>query len=301
MTRAYPRIQVAVALLLVLGCGGGSGGSTGPHPAPARRLAFVTHRTGNDDIFLVRLDGSDSVNLTRSPGKDEEPSWSPDGSAIAFLSDRTGHFEVWVMDTLGAHQSQVTNSAGEKGRPSWTADGQRILYSAGGALLTIKPDGSGVDSLTPAESDLEAAWSPAGGHIAFSRGGHIWVSDTDGASPVQRTFGDHSVEGEPAWSPDGQRLAFYEYASPSDSYYVNVIGVNGSGEYSVTAALGSMGVESGVEPSWSPDGTTIAFSCDVPPVQNGTEFDLCLVHPDGSHFLNLTRSEAPEHWPAWAP
>ena len=291
-------LRGALPVIWLAACGGDDGGSA---PPPSPRLAFVTHRTGNDDIFLMRLDGTDSVNLTRAAGMDEEPAWSPDGGAIAFVSDRSGHFEVWVMDTLGGHQTQLTNSPGNKDRPSWSPDGSQIVYARNDTLFIMMADGSGAAPVPHSEGAEEPAWSPDGHRIAFTSGGYLYLIDPDGENARRVTSDSLGPEAEPAWSPDGGRLAFFRLTLPGDSYFVNVIDTSGAGELNLTRALASHGVASSVEPAWSPDGKTIAFTCDIPPVQDGHNFELCLVHPDGSHFANLTQTVAPEHWAAWAP
>ena len=66
-------------------------------------------------------DGSDATNLTSDPGFDNEPAWSPDGSAIAFGTGRDGNAEVYVMDSDGGNPENLTNdpapTASPPGRP----------------------------------------------------------------------------------------------------------------------------------------------------------------------------------------
>jgi Tol biopolymer transport system component len=72
-------------------------------PAPARpsRLAFVSTRDGNQEIYTIREDGTDLRRLTNDPASDGGPSWSPDGSRIVFASDRTTMTQLYVVAAQG--------------------------------------------------------------------------------------------------------------------------------------------------------------------------------------------------------
>jgi WD40-like Beta Propeller Repeat len=74
----------------------------GPTFSPdGTRIAFVSHRDGNYEIYLMNADGSDKWRLTHNPAQDRQPAFSPDGKRIAFASDRTGNFEIYVMNVDG--------------------------------------------------------------------------------------------------------------------------------------------------------------------------------------------------------
>ena len=65
-------------------------------PPTARSIAFATDRWGGLELASVRPDGTGVTRLTRSPGLDDYPAYSPDGKRLAFVSNRDGQFEVYV-------------------------------------------------------------------------------------------------------------------------------------------------------------------------------------------------------------
>ena len=76
-----------------------------------RKIAFTSARDGNAEIYLMNIDGSDPVNITRHPEGDFCPSWSPDGSKIAFISRRDGTDRIYIMNADGANQFKITNNS----------------------------------------------------------------------------------------------------------------------------------------------------------------------------------------------
>lgn len=84
------------------------------------KLAFVSNREGNDEIYLISRDGSNLVNLTDNPGSDLNPVWSPSGRYLALLSDReeSRAYKLYVMNADGSEQRKLHNSYVFT-RPSW--------------------------------------------------------------------------------------------------------------------------------------------------------------------------------------
>lgn len=60
-------------------------------------IAFETDVSGNDEIFVMRSDGTGLLNVTNHPGRDTSASWSLDGKRLAFVSDRAGKADIYVM------------------------------------------------------------------------------------------------------------------------------------------------------------------------------------------------------------
>lgn len=89
----------------------------------------------NSEIFLMRRDASDPVNLTGHPSFDGYPAWSPDGSKIVFASNRAGktpgNFHLYVMDPDGSNVVRLleNDATVEDARPQWSPDGTRILFN----------------------------------------------------------------------------------------------------------------------------------------------------------------------------
>ena len=73
------------------------------------KIAFVSYCDGNNEIYVMNADGTDSSNLTNHLAWDCSPSWSPDGKKIAFHSDRDGNFEIYSMNADGTNPIFLTN------------------------------------------------------------------------------------------------------------------------------------------------------------------------------------------------
>lgn len=84
-------------------------------------IAFVSERTGNDEIWIVHPDGTGLKQLTKNTWEwDKHPSWSPDGKKIVFWSNRgTGRKQIWVMNQDGSDQHNISNDKWNDWDPIW--------------------------------------------------------------------------------------------------------------------------------------------------------------------------------------
>ena len=73
-----------------------------------RRIAFVSRRDGNSEVYVMNADGSGQRNLTRNAAFDNRPAWSPDGQKIAFVSGQGRDAVVYVMNADGSGQRSLT-------------------------------------------------------------------------------------------------------------------------------------------------------------------------------------------------
>ncbi len=97
-------------------------------PDGSQFVVRIERRT-QDDIVLVKRDGTDWRDLTNDKAFDRYPRWSPDGKQIAFTSDRSGRYEIWIMNADGTNLRQVTHHDSDHATfPLWSHDGKRMLY-----------------------------------------------------------------------------------------------------------------------------------------------------------------------------
>ena len=274
-----------------------------PTPAPgaaeaAGRIAFVSDRDGNWDVYVMNADGSDVTRLTDAAAWDQWPSWSPDGMRIAFHSDRDESWDIYAMNADGSDVTRLTDDTASDLGPSWSPDGRRIAFYSDRdgdfEIYVMDADGSGVTRLTDSpEPDWHPSWSPDGGRIAFvsERDGdfEIYVMNADG-SDVTRLTDDTATDSSPSWSPDGRRIAF---ASDRDGdFEIYVMNADGSDVTQLTDDTAS-----DLGPSWSPDGQRIAFMSS----RDG-DWDVYVMNADGSGVTSLTDNRATTDWyPSWSP
>ncbi len=84
------------------------------------KIAFVSNRTGSNQVYVMDADGSGTTQLTFTiRGSNLNPSWSPDGRWIAFYSNRSGNNEIYVMHADGSRVIRVTNNSASDILPSW--------------------------------------------------------------------------------------------------------------------------------------------------------------------------------------
>lgn len=239
------------------------------------RIAFQDVPFAADILLATNAGGSGAVNVTNHPANDVNPALSPDRSRVLFSSNRedpSEHlYDLYVVNADGSSLVRLTNSPVNEsvGSQAWSPDGSRIVFTSyrddpNGEIYVMNADGTGVVRLTrDGASDISPAWSPDGSSIAFcsSRGGgYVWdiyrMSASDGSAIVKVA----SDGCDPAWSPDGSKIAYYTGTDGDISIPdLAVIGVNGTGFVRLHPFSISF-TDSASDPSWSPDGSWIAFT-----------------------------------------
>lgn len=138
---------------------------TSPEWSPdGEHIAFRRRTDGENDIWVMRADGSNPVQLTADSGHNFGPRWSPDGSSILFSSNRAGNYDVWVMDADGGNQRPLTTHPGLDDFPAWSSDGSFIAFQSdrygGVTLWLMRADGSDQSELAGTGALGWARFSP---------------------------------------------------------------------------------------------------------------------------------------------
>lgn len=135
----------------------------GLFPTAGERIAFTTTRDGNQEIYVMRTDGTEQINITNNPADDFYPRATRSGDRIAFASNRDGNQEVYVMSADGNNQENLTDNPAQDTYPSWSPDAVWIVFAsnreANFDIYLMRSDGTDLFNLTQnLAQDLYPAW-----------------------------------------------------------------------------------------------------------------------------------------------
>jgi TolB protein len=210
-------------------------GEVSPDWSPdGSRIAFVSGRDGNAEIYTILRNGLGLQRLTNNPARDNDPAWSPDGKRIAFVSDRDGPPDLYLMSADGSGVTRLTNTTAREFFPAWSPDGRMLTFDSNldgtWQIQRINADGSGQIQLTSGSENGWTSWSPDGSLIAFaskrSGANQIYLMNTKGGNVTRLTNTDCSCT-FPDWSPDGKYLVYNNKCSGNqDLFVMNADGSN---------------------------------------------------------------------------
>lgn len=216
------------------------------------RIVFQSNRTNNrNEIYSMNPDGTDIRQLTNIAGGNQSPSYSPDGSKIVFGSRRTqpgnqGTNDLYVMNADGSNQVGL----GIRGTfatqdPKFNHDGTRIVYFAG--------------RLTGPTSNTQ----------------DIYAINSDGTNETRLTTAA-GVDNQPAFSPDGSKIAFVSFRGGDTDGEIYVMNSDGTNQTRLTNDT-----REDRFPTFTPDGTRITFG-------NRVDGHLSTINVDGTGLVRLT-------------
>jgi len=257
------------------------------------RIAFVSQRTGNKEIWVMDYDGHNPRQVTRCNFICLTPRWSPDNTLIAYTAYERGGSEASVPRTSIHLHSMVMGRRiafpafkGTTTTPAWSPDGSQLALSSSSTgdqeIYAVGRDGGRLRRLTFSRGvDISPAWNPrTGKHIAFvsDRGGspQIHLMDADGAN-VERLTSGEGYAVSPAWSPNGQLLAF-AWQRGNGNFDIYIMDVATRQVVQLTSISGR-----NEEPSWAPDGRHLIFQS----TRSGRN-QIWMMLADGSGLRQLT-------------
>lgn len=303
-----------------------------PEPATSSsacrgRIAFVARTGDGQDLFVINADGSSLVNVTNGGGREETPSWSPDGTRILF-SSHAGNSDIYTIQADGSGLVRLTDDPARDYAPTWSSDGTQVLFAStrvfASDLFVVSAQGGQAIALTGRGlHKVDLAWSPRGApggeQIAFTmldsyNQGEIYVmaapdeTGSPGGEPVNLT--EHPAHDCcVAWAPDGERILFLSSRNGGGGGLV--LGRHGiDNPYEDPLAGADLLVQSGLpiragplpRGGWGGDSTNPSevvrpLTTVVPKPPQG----IWLIYRDGSGLTRLTNGAGIEREATWSP
>ena len=181
-----------------------------------------------EDLFVIRTDGTGFRQITDDPARDRGPRWSPDGSRLAFYSNRQGPYQIWSIRADGSRPELLARAPHDSPgltRPTWAPDGHRLIAKNSQAGNNVM-----IHLQSPIETRVREwaadgyaglvlqTWSPDGRRIAGVTDygpdtAKILLRSVDGEIHVAHTASAQVWEGSLAWLTDSRRLLFTTYAA----------------------------------------------------------------------------------------
>ncbi len=222
-------------------------------------------------LWVIPATGGEAVAMTAERASSSHPRWSPDGKYLAFLSARDGgQTQVWLLSRQGGEAVQLTDTAQSVGDFVWSPDSSKlalILQDPTPAELAKQKEGESYKEKTapPWVIDRQQFKEDYVGYLDRRRT-HVYVFDIAGKSLVRLTSGDFDDD-QPAWSPDGSRIAFTSNrsADPDNNYNTDIWVVSSAAGPAASAKQAELvkisdSAGSDDSPAWSPDGKWITHT-----------------------------------------
>ena len=282
-----------------------------PIPSGIIAISKTDQKSGGvysrEDVALISTDGSTIRELTAGESSiwNEHPTWSPDGKRIAYhtFGANFQNNSIWVVNADGSGIMKITDDSFDSQWPSWSPDGTYLAFTntyegeSKCRISVVKPDGSSLKTITSGPFDLFPVWTPDGS-IAFIRKvgtchdstGDVFLIQPDGSGLKQITNSGH-ISGV-GFSPDGKWIAYHD----TKKKQILVYPLDDS--QPPTSIFDLPFFADYIQPTWSPDGKTIAIASSNMWTSSGSK--LYLVNADGSGSIEVPIDRGVFD-PAWKP
>ena len=271
---------------------------TGKKGIARTRIAFVSNRTGNKEIYVVDYDGFGMRAVTHNRSINLSPSWSPDARQIVFTSLKKGDPDVYLIDLATGQERLVAGGPGVQGGASFSPDGKWILFShtqGRESEIFMVPTSGGTARRVTREDGINTSpcWAPDGRRLVFTsdRSGtpQLYVTDVDGGISRRLTFGG-TWNDLASWSPTGEMVAYS--ARQDGGFRLAMVDPSGLGDERIV----TQGPGSEEHPSWAPNGQHVTYSSNGP-----TQSGIYVLHVDSGQKRTVIEGPGVYQLAAWSP
>jgi dipeptidyl aminopeptidase/acylaminoacyl peptidase len=232
----------------------------------------IPQNKSNREIYVMAADGSNLVQLTKTPENEFNYLWRPDGKKIGYLSTAGGSAQIWEMNPDGSGKRQVSNFEGGLNGFRYSPDSKKVAFSAEVSIdnKVIKDlyDGLPLAQGRVIDKMMFRHWDEWRGTYS-----HLFIADLDGGKMTNLV---DLLEGGPfdfpnkpfsgmeqlSWHPDCKQISYscvkkdgkaYATSTNADIYIYNL-----DTKQTVNLTDGMNGYD--LAPLYSPDGKYIAWS-----------------------------------------
>ncbi len=285
-----------------------------PHWSPdGRQLVFSSDRSGTYDLWQLTLADGSLTQLTHDSGNEFSPAFSPDGHQIAYVADRTDAPGIY-LHTPGQTDTCIRPSGAKLTGLGWQPDGSHLYYNV------LNNTQSGLETVALTDGQVQLLTQPAEDVFPFRPG---WLSaneylyTADGLLKRRKTGNTtaqvipfRAIIALPHTTYTRKRYNF-NLQQPQPVRGIKGAAISPNGRQIAFAALGDLwlltkgnpvpqrltsGPIMEVEPSWSPDGTKLAYISD----QDGN-MDVWIRDMTTGQARNLVNMPDALHLPSWSP